>query len=406
MTDRGRSCKPPQQQPQHRSLLLVVMAVPLAAIANQGLDVQLYTNLTAAIRAVQITLFDLIPENIYLTETIGGRLMRGINLFWAQSIHIKLLDSARGRWVARPVDPRSGNPIGPAHEFEVSLEPDIYSEEKYALFENYQRHVHKEGHGDISRPGFRRFLCSGMGQSSQLNDGVEQKLGSYHQCYRLNGRLVAIGVLDLLPGCVSSVYLMYHEDVDDWYFGKLSALREISLAVEGGYQYYYMGFYVHSCIKMRYKAQYQPSRILDLETYTWNLLDADHLARLSARNYVSMFLERQLHLPPHKITKMDELGLDEDSVVRLRDYQKECDPSWNSAFDAGMPGIMSLDEIREELELGRWIFKCGNMLAHLENLQEWTSGDIRDPASIKRVIAELAAALGPELAHQLVLNLG
>ncbi|KAI4119362.1 MAG: hypothetical protein LQ345_000741 [Seirophora villosa] len=309
-------------------------------------------------------------------------------------------------WVARPVDPRSGNPIGPAHEFEVSLEPDIYGEEKYALFENYQRHVHKEGHGDISRSGFRRFLCSGMGQSSQLNDGVEQKLGSYHQCYRLDGRLVAIGVLDLLPGCVSSVYLMYHEDVDDWYFGKLSALREISLAVEGGYQYYYMGFYVHSCIKMRYKAQYQPSRILDLETYTWNLLDADHLARLSARNYVSMFLERQLHLPPHKITKMDELRLDEDSVVRLRDYQKECDPHWNSAFDAGMPGIMSLDEIKEELELGRWIFRCGNMLAHLENLHEWTSGDIRDPASIKRVIAELAAALGPELAHQLVLNLG
>lgn len=33
----------------------------------------------------------------------------------------------------------------------------------------------------------------------------------------------------------------YHEDVDEWNFGKLSALREIALAVENGYRYYYMG---------------------------------------------------------------------------------------------------------------------------------------------------------------------
>lgn len=35
----------------------------------------------------------------------------------------------------------------------------------------------------------------------------------------------------------------YHEDVNDWNFGKISALREISLALEGDYQYYYMGWY-------------------------------------------------------------------------------------------------------------------------------------------------------------------
>ena len=33
----------------------------------------------------------------------------------------------------------------------------------------------------------------------------------------------------------------YHEDVKDWKFGKLSAVREIQLAIEGGYAYYYMG---------------------------------------------------------------------------------------------------------------------------------------------------------------------
>ena len=59
-----------------------------------------------------------------------------------------------------------------------------------------------------------------------------RKLGSYHQCYRLDGELVAVGVLDLLPHCVSAVYFMYHESVAQHNFGKLGALREIALARE------------------------------------------------------------------------------------------------------------------------------------------------------------------------------
>ena len=70
----------------------------------------------------------------------------------------------------------------------------------------------------------------------------------------------------------------YHENVNDWNFGKLSALREIAMAIEGGYRYYYMGkkfyppysptfdftigYYIHSCIKMRYKATFRPQYIL------------------------------------------------------------------------------------------------------------------------------------------------
>ncbi|KAL8943370.1 MAG: hypothetical protein Q9211_001009 [Gyalolechia sp. 1 TL-2023] len=282
-------------------------------------------------------------------------------------------------------------------------------EDAYALFADYQRHVHKEGPSEITKTGFKRFLCSGIGQSSRLRNGVVQKLGSYHQCYRLDGRLVAMGVLDLLPGCVSSVYLIYHHDVKDWYFGKLSALREIVLAIEGGYQYYYMGFYIHSCIKMRYKNEYQPSYLLDPETYSWDPLDADYLARLSARKYVSLSLERQLHLPPHKLTDIDKLGLDSEGLLRLREYQQEVAPggrSQSSALGSRMPGLMSLEEVEGMIDLGKWSLKYGNMLVHLEELSGWTTWDIQDPFSLKGAIAELAAALGPGLVSQLVLDLG
>ena len=92
------------------------------------------------------------------------------------------------------------------HRYRKGLEVDV--EPRYALFANYQKVVHHEKPSEYSKAGFKSFLCSGLKRSIQIKNGRNQKLGSYHQCYRLDGRLVAIGVLDLLPNCVSSVYLM------------------------------------------------------------------------------------------------------------------------------------------------------------------------------------------------------
>lgn len=51
--------------------------------------------------------------------------------------------------------------------------------------------------------------------------------GSFHQRYRLDGRLVAVGVVDVLPACLSSVYLFYDPDMPELELGKLTALCEI-----------------------------------------------------------------------------------------------------------------------------------------------------------------------------------
>jgi arginine-tRNA-protein transferase len=123
---------------------------------------------------------------------------------------------------------RLKTPPEPAHKFEVTLETNNFTEEKlvlfphksqphshsksrYRIFENYQRLVHHEPPSKISRRGFTRFLCDSPLKHTVIHNTnqQEQKLGSYHQCYRLDGRLVAVGVLDLLPQCVSAVYFMY-----------------------------------------------------------------------------------------------------------------------------------------------------------------------------------------------------
>lgn len=91
--------------------------------------------------------------------------------------------------------------------------------------------------------------------------------GSYHQKYYIDNVLIAVAVLDILPFCVSSVYFFYDPDYSFLSLGVYAALREIGLTqslnmVLPDLKYYYMGYYIHSCSKMRYKGDYKPSELL------------------------------------------------------------------------------------------------------------------------------------------------
>ncbi|XP_058128625.1 arginyl-tRNA--protein transferase 1 isoform X4 [Anopheles ziemanni] len=114
--------------------------------------------------------------------------------------------------------------------------------------------------------------------------------GSFHQQYWLDDRLIAVGVIDVLPLCVSSVYFFYDPEYRFLSLGTYGSLREIAFTraryrVNPSITSYYMGFYIHSCPKMRYKSSLQPSRLLCPEAYTWHLLDKNILSKLDARKY-------------------------------------------------------------------------------------------------------------------------
>lgn len=111
-------------------------------------------------------------------------------------------------------------------------------------------------------------------------DNIEETLagdqfvrcGAYHQHYRIaNGHLIAVGVVDVLPSGLSSVYLYYDASFADHLvpLGKFSILREIEWTQQAKLPYYYLGYYIQSCQKMRYKADYHPSELLCPTTYTW-----------------------------------------------------------------------------------------------------------------------------------------
>ncbi|XP_050191982.1 arginyl-tRNA--protein transferase 1 isoform X4 [Myiozetetes cayanensis] len=125
---------------------------------------------------------------------------------------------------------------------------------------------------------FTRFLCDSPLEAEHAPNGPECGYGSFHQQYWLDGKIIAVGVIDILPYCVSSVYLYYDPDFSFLSLGVYSALREIAFTRQLHEKapdlcFYYMGFYIHSCPKMRYKGQYRPSDLLCPETYVWTPIE-------------------------------------------------------------------------------------------------------------------------------------
>jgi len=164
-----------------------------------------------------------------------------------------------------------------------------YFEESYAVYRNYQMTIHKDKEYECDKSTFRSFLCDSPLIYEERNEkGTNILLGAFHQHYLIDGKIVAVGVIDILPGCVSSVYLYYDPGYGDLSLGTYSALREVQLTQQlnqhlHSLQFYYMGYYVHSCPKMRYKGRFLPSDLLSpVHASTWHditkctpLLDRD-----------------------------------------------------------------------------------------------------------------------------------
>ncbi|XP_058060572.1 arginyl-tRNA--protein transferase 1 isoform X1 [Anopheles bellator] len=151
----------------------------------------------------------------------------------------------------------------------------------YVLFEKYQTVIHNDRPGSIA--DYLEFLVE-----SPLKASGE--LGSFHQQYWLDDRLIAVGVIDVLPYCVSSVYFFYDPEFQFLSLGTYGSLKEIAFSRALHKQVptlknYYMGFYIQSCPKMRYKGNLQPSYLLCPEVFSWHLLDTSVKDKLDVSKY-------------------------------------------------------------------------------------------------------------------------
>jgi len=221
----------------------------------------------------------------------------------------------------------------PRRSLTVETVPAAVTEETFQLYKKYQMRVHDDKEGDVTKRGYERFLVSSSltGRARRGPESPRQPqaapsprsvvrvvpeantlrfealegarpgdpeglgalpCGTYHQLYRIDGELVAVGVVDLVPGCLSSVYCFYDPDRRDLALGKFCALMEVEWALRArahrpSLRYYYMGFYIHSCPKMRYKAEYRPSELLCPTAFRWISVD-ESTAHLDAFRFTPL----------------------------------------------------------------------------------------------------------------------
>jgi arginine-tRNA-protein transferase len=111
----------------------------------------------------------------------------------------------------------------------------------------------------------RHQLERGLSRTSEPIGEAEYRLHLVQSCvetrevrYLVDGRMVALSILDLGRTAASSVYHAFDPDYSARSLGVFSVLKEIALCKERGMKWYYLGLYVKDCRRLSYKAQYYP----------------------------------------------------------------------------------------------------------------------------------------------------
>ncbi|GFQ02512.1 arginyl-tRNA--protein transferase 1 [Phtheirospermum japonicum] len=170
---------------------------------------------------------------------------------------IKQIDSVEVQRIVKPNNDRHFKKNSEDHQnqrrrFEIRLKKSSFDDEEYSLYRKYQLKVHNDTPDHVSESSYKRFLVdTPLVHVPPGGDHASPPcgFGSFHQQYVVDGKLIAVGVVDILPKCLSSKYLFWDPDFAFLSLGKYSALEEIS--------------------KMRYKAAYRPSELLCPLRFQW-----------------------------------------------------------------------------------------------------------------------------------------
>lgn len=182
------------------------------------------------------------------------------------------------------------------HAYTLHLHRCIYTPELAELSKKYEKAVHKRD--DQTDKQVRQFMCDSPLYNAEneeeaalpckpemvgLNDDLpfkEEDLypgpGSYHMYHRIDGRLVAVGVVDIGREVFNSAYFMYDPEFKWLNLGVVGALIEmeymklIQRKFNPHMKYYQLGELNINCPKVNYKLNYGPGAlILCPQTKVW-----------------------------------------------------------------------------------------------------------------------------------------
>ncbi|MBN2561110.1 MAG: arginyltransferase [Phycisphaerae bacterium] len=133
-------------------------------------------------------------------------------------------------------------------DLRVEIDVPRCTEEKWRTYVDYLRHQHDGAMGE-GFDDFKQFL-------------YESPTDTIEMTYCSERRTIAVGILDVCPGCLSTVYFYFDPAEARRSLGTFGALREIEECRQRGLPYWYAGFYIRQCRRMNYKAGFRPHELL------------------------------------------------------------------------------------------------------------------------------------------------
>ena len=137
----------------------------------------------------------------------------------------------------------------------VEFKPLVFSEEVYTI---YKKHSLVKFNQEANIKEFKEsFFSDALMGNSILS------------LYRVNGKLVGVGFLDISKEALSSIYFCYDTDFSSLGLGVYSVLKEIEYGGSLGKEFYYLGYYIKENQSMEYKAKYAPFQLLNWDRGIW-----------------------------------------------------------------------------------------------------------------------------------------
>ena len=124
--------------------------------------------------------------------------------------------------------------------------PDEFDQEQFDLYQRYAKARHDDGNmADFGPNEYMDFLSSSW-SDTRFSE------------FRIDSRLVAVAISDLLPDGLSSTYTFYEPDLSHLGLGIFSLLWQIEQAQKRGLKWLYPGYWIKECNKMNYKDKFRP----------------------------------------------------------------------------------------------------------------------------------------------------
>jgi arginine-tRNA-protein transferase len=98
--------------------------------------------------------------------------------------------------------------------------------------------------------------------SSYANSFVFNPIPTQEWCYFLDGKLIGVGYVDVLPGGLSAIYFFYDPAQRHRSLGTWNILCLLDACAARGLPQLYLGYFVEGCASMTYKARFVPNQLL------------------------------------------------------------------------------------------------------------------------------------------------